>query len=87
MEAIKKSKRVRQELVSILDIGRAESIGMKAIRYMHFAIRKYHDKENMVGNITDVFSREGLSIGKAKADEYVAVVKHLIVKLWPKINP
>ncbi len=54
---------------------------------MHFALRKYHDKDAMVLNATDIFTREGFSIGKAKADEYVAVVKHLMLKLWPKINP
>jgi hypothetical protein len=87
MEASKNSKRMRQELVSILDIGRAENISMKAIRYMHFALRKYHDKDAMVGNITEIFSEQGLSIGKAKADEYVAVIKHLMVKQWPRISP
>ena len=46
---------MRQELVSILDIGRAESICIKAIRDMHFALRKYHDKDAMVAKMTEVF--------------------------------
>ena len=78
---------MQRDLVSILDIGRAESVCMKAIRYMHRAHRKYHDKDSMVEKITEIFSVQGLSIGKAKADEYVAVVKHLMLKLWPKISP
>lgn len=87
MEASKNSKRMRQELVSILDIGWAESICMKAIRYMHIALRKYHDKDAMVTSMTEYFSAQGLSIGKAKADEYVAVIKHLMLKQWPRISP
>ena len=77
----------RPSLLSIRDIERADNIAFASIRYMHTALRKYHDKETIQESFMNIFDvLGGLKIGKAKCDEYATIVKHMMLKHWPRIE-